>query len=300
MKKLHWIICAIVLAVAVLGVAGYFLIDIFTPKVGLSLAGPGSGYHTVLQAALERAGFTVLTDAGEGQTQQIEALVKKGADVLIVQAADASNGEKITEAAGDVPVLFIGHKPENPGEGYFAGYDPAQLGQLQASLLESYFSKADTNGDKAVDYMLLSGSAADGYFRGAAEAAEGYKTVKLEETVCDGTAEGAKDACRQAFSKYGRDLELIFCSTSRLAQGAVAAIRESGRTPGRDVIVFGAGTVQQCEGYVRTGAITAAVVEDDDALFGEIIRVTRGLLGGRDVARENYVNYKLLTPENVN
>ncbi len=300
MKKLHRIVCAIVLAVVILGVVGYFLIDLVTPKVGLSLAGADSRYHTILQTALEKAGFTVLTDTGEDEGGRIEALVKKGADLLIVQAADPAQAEMITEKAGEIPVLFIDRKPENPDAGYFVGYDPVQRGQMQAALLESYFVKADANGDKAVAYMLLSGEDKDGYFQGADAAAEAYKTIKLEEAVCADTEEGAMAACKQAFSRYGRDLELILCSSSRLAQGAVEAIRESGRTPGRDVIVFGAGTVQQCEAYVRTGAITAAVVEDEEAFFDEVIRVTRALLGGRNAARENYVNYKLLTHENVN
>ncbi len=298
MKKKQWIICAIVLSVIVLGVAGYFLIDLFTPNVGLCLVGEDSQYG-IVQTALEKAGFTVLTDAGESQEKQISALVQAGVDLIIVQAADPSDVSGILEKAGETPVLFIGNAPENLSGSYLAGYDPKQLGAMQAALLVDYFAKADVNGDKLVEYMLLSGSDKDGYFQGANEAAEGYKTIKLEEAVCDGTIEGAKALCKQAFSKYGRDLELIFCSSGELARGAVAAIRESGRTAGRDVVVFGAGTAAQCQEYVRTGAITAAIVEDEEALCDEIVRVTRALLSGREVAQENYVSYKLLTHENV-
>lgn len=300
MKKKQWIICAIVLSVIVLGVVGYFLIDLFTPKLGLCLAGADSQYDGVVKSALEKAGYTVLTDSGQSQEQQIGALVHRGADLLIVEAADPTDVSGILEQAGEVPVLFIGHAPENLSGSYFAGYDPKQLGTMQAELLGSFFAKADVNGDKLVDYMLLSGSDKDGYFQGANEAAGAYKTIKLEEVVCDGTVSGAKELCKQAFSKYGRDLELIFCSSGELAQGAVAAIRESGRTPGRDVIVFGAGTAEQCQEYVRTGAITAAVVEDEAAFCEEIIRVARDLLKGKETEQKNYVNYKLLTHENLN
>ena len=280
------------------------LIDAVTPKVGLCLANAGSEMEEMLQSTLKKAGYTVLIQNGENdpqkQSQQVEKLRQKGVKLLIVQPVDPADTAAILEKAAETPVLFIGAEPENLGESYFAGWNTQKLGHMQAGLLERYFTKADVNGDRYVDYMLLSASDNSVYFRAVEEAAGAYETVKLEETVCDGTAEGAKEICKQAFSKYGRDLELIFCDSSALALGAMEAVRENGRTPGRDVIIIGAGMEKASEEAIRTGAITAALAEDTEALCQQIVQTVKDLLSGKETAQKNYVDYKVITHENVN
>ncbi len=304
MKKFHLIICAIVLSVVIMGIGGYMLIDAVTPKVGLCLAGADSDMEDMLRDGLKRAGYTVLIEKGENdpekQSQQVERLRQKDVKLLIVQPVDPADTAEILEMAAETPVLFIEAEPENLGEGYFVGWNQQKLGYMQAALLERYFTKADVNRDRYVDYMLLSASDKDAYFRAVEEIAGAYKTIKLEEVVCDGTAEGAKAICKQAFSKYGRDLELIFCDSSALALGAVEAIRENGRTPGRDVVVIGAGTAEACEEAIRTGAMTAALVEDTVALCDQVVQAAKNLLSGKAIEQRYYVDYKLLTHESVN
>jgi methyl-galactoside transport system substrate-binding protein len=304
MKKFHLLICAIILSVVIIGIGGYMLIDAVTPKVGLCLANAGSGMEEMLQVSLKKAGYTVLIPNGENdplkQAQQVEKLRQDGARLLIVQPVDPADTAAILEKAAETPVLFVGAEPENLGKSYFAGWNTQKLGHMQAGLLERYFTKADVNGDRYVDYMLLSASDNSVYFRAVEEAAGAYETVKLEEMVCDGTADGAKEICKQAFSKYGRDLELIFCDSSALALGAVEAVRENGRTPGRDVIIIGAGMEKASQEAVRTGAITAALVEDTEALCQRIVQTVKNLLSGKETEQKNYVDYKVITHENVN
>ena len=301
MKRFHWIIVALVLSVLIMGIGGYMLIDLVTPKVGLCLANADSEMEAMLRDGLKLAGYTVLMEnGGENQEQQVEKLRQKGVKLLIVQPTDPANTSVILEMAAGTPVLFVETEPENLGEGYFVGWDGQKLGYMQAALLERYFTKTDVIGDRYVDYMLLSASNNEGYFRAVEETASTYKTVKLEEASCDGSADGAKVICKQAFSKYGRDLELIICDSSALALGAIEAIRDNGRTPGWDVIVIGAGAEAECKEAVRTGAMIAALVEDPAALCQQVIATVKKLLGGKEIAQIYYVDYKLLTHENVN
>ncbi len=303
MKKFHVLICAIVLSVVIIGIGGYLLIDAVTPKVGLCLANADSEMEEMLQSALKKAGYTVLIQNGENnpkkQAQQVEKLHQKGVKLLIVQPVDPADTAAVLEKAAETPVLFVGAEPENLGESYFVGWNTQRLGHTQARLLERYFTKADVNGDRYVDYMLLSASDNSVYFRAVEEAAGAYETVKLEETVCDGTADGAKEICKQAFSKYGRDLELIFCDSSALALGAMEAVRENGRAPGRDVIIIGAGMEKASEEAIRTGAITAVLAEDAEALCQQIVQTVKYLLGGKETEQKNYVDYKVITHENI-
>ncbi len=302
MKKIHWSIWAIILSTLIMGIVGYLLIDLVTPKIGLCLAGADSEMEELLQSALKKAGYTVLIENGENnqdtQNRQVESLRKKGVKLLVVQLVDAENAEAVLTRAGDTPVLFIDREPENLGESYFVGWSEQKLGHMQAALLDRYFTKADVNGDRYVKYMLLSALEDEQYLKAITEMAGTYSAVKLEEAIC-GSAADAKAILKQAFSKYGRDLELVFCDSSALALGAVEAIRENGRTPGRDVVVIGAGAEAECENAIRTGAITAALVEDKAALCQQVVQIAKKLMWGEDAEQICYVDYKILTHENI-
>ena len=303
MKKLHLLICAIVLSVLILGVGGGLLIDAVTPKVGLCLAGTDEEYGLMLQEALEKVGCTVLVADGENdrqiQIEKAQALLSKGADLLVVQLVDTADAAQYLSLAGDTPVLFVDDAPESLDEGYFVGFDREQLGAMQAALVERYFVKSDINGDKRVNYLLLSGMEKEDYASGFQKAAAQYNATKLEQLVYDKTVDGAKLLCKQAFSKYGRDIEVILCDSSKAAQGAVAAIEELGRIPGRDVVVFGTGTEKQCAEAVLTGVVTAAIVKDQTALCNALTRVVEELLGDKDVPQITYVDHKIFTQENI-
>lgn len=300
------LICGVFL-ILIMGLAGYFTKGILAPKVGLCLSGANSSLEKDLRSELVLAGYTVLSHNGansqEKQNQQVEALLQKGVDVLVIQPVDAASVAKILQMAVETPVVFIGHEPADLGNAYYVGCDTAQEGAVQARLLDVFFAKTDINGDKKVEYMLLSGPENDPasrlYAQNVTKAMSQYSAEKLQDTFCDGTTATARTLCRQAFSKYGRDLELILCSDDALALGAIAAVKDSGRTPGRDVIIFCAGTEAGLKEVIRTGALTAAVVEDTQGVFDRIVQVVDCLHNGETVSQRNYVNYKVLTIDNV-
>ena len=300
------LICG-VLVVLIMGLAGYFTKGILTPKVGLCLSGSDSKIEKDLRNKLVRAGYTVLSRNGENnqeqQNQQVSALLQKDVDVLVIQPVDATAVAQILQMAVETPVVFIGHKPADLGNAYYVGCDILQEGEVQTQLLDTFFAKADINGDKKVEYMILSGPAEDPmsslYAENVTAAMAKYSTEKLQEVFCDGTSAAAKTLSRQAFSKYGRDLELILCSDDALALGAISAVKDGGRTPGRDVIIFCVGTEDSLKESIRTGALTAAVVEDTEAVYARIVQVVDHLDKGETVSQINYVRYKILTIENV-
>lgn len=300
------LICAI-LVILFMGLAGYFTKGILAPKVGLCLSGSDSNLEKDLRKELVLAGCSVLSRQGENdqamQNQQVEALLQKGVDVLVIQLVDVTAAAQILQLAVETPVVFIDREPAVLGNGYYVGCDVPQEGQVQAQLLDSFFSKADINGDKRVEYMVLSGPEDDPlsklYAQNVTTQMHLYSAEKLQETFCDGTAAAARTLCRQAFSRYGRDLELVLCSDDDLALGAIAAVKDGGRTPGRDVIIFGMGTEAKLKEAVRTGALTAAVVEDPDAMYDQIAQLVGGLVKGQQVSQKNYVRYKVLTIENA-
>ncbi|MBQ3000210.1 MAG: substrate-binding domain-containing protein [Oscillospiraceae bacterium] len=304
------IICVVLVAL-VLALAGYFTKGILFPNVGVCLSGVGSAAGQELGKALRDkltlSGFTVTSrnsgDDREKQIQQVKELLEKGVDALVLQPVSEDVLAEILPLAAETPVVVVGTEPENLGNAYFIGCDKDQQARAQAQLVGQMFAKADINGDRMVKYMLLTGLEEDPeavrYVQNVEEVLSTVSASVLQKAAVELTEEAGKNACKQAISKYGRDLELIFCGDSALTVGAVEAVKSSGRTPGRDVIIFGVGSLEDCRELVRTGALTAAVVEDMDAIRDQIVQAVRNLTGGKETAKKTYVEHIVLTIENI-
>lgn len=298
------VLIGVILVILLMGVAGYFTKGLLTPKIGLCLNGADSALYNELTLA----GYTVLSrnceNNQETQNQQVEELLQEKVDVLVVQSVDADAASQILQIAVETPVIFIGTEPTELGNAYYVGCDASQQGVVQAQMLQSFFGKADINGDRLVDYMTISGPeevpVSRVYLESVSTAMAGKNVVQLEEAYCSADAAEAKELCRQAFSKYGRDLELILCNSESVALGAANAVRDSGRVPGRDVIIFAVGKETQLKEMVRTGVLTAAAVEDTNAIFGRIVRLVDELTKDKTVEQKQYISYKIWTIDNVN
>lgn len=310
MRKRNIIIGVVLVALA-LTVAGFCIIEFLFPKVGVCLSGAGvnAGQELgqALRSELVRSGCTVLNrNAGnhrEKQLDQVKELLSKDVDVLVLQPVAEDALAEILPLAGNTPVIVVGTEPEDLGKAYFVGCDKDQQAQAQAELVKQMFAKADINSDRTVKYMLLTGPEEDPetvrYVQNVEEVLTSASVSKLQETAVERTVEAGKNACKQALSKYGRDMELIFCGDSALTAGAVEAVKSSGRTPGRDVVIFGVGSLEGCREQVRTGALTVAVVEDISTIRDRIVQTVKGLAGGKDVQQRAYVPHIVLTIENI-
>jgi methyl-galactoside transport system substrate-binding protein len=298
------VLIGVILVILLMGVAGYFTKGLLTPKIGLCLNGADSALYNELTLA----GYTVLSrnceNNQETQNRQVEELLQEKVDVLVVQSVGADAASQILQIAVETPVIFIGTEPTELGNAYYVGCDASQQGVAQAQMLQSFFGKADINGDRLVDYMVISGPEnapqSQVYLQSVATAMAEKSAIRLEEAYCDPDADTAKKLCRQAFSKYGRDLELILCNSASVALGAANAVRDSGRVPGRDVIIFAIGKETQLKEMVRTGVLTAAAVEDTNAVLGRVVRLIEELTKNKTVEQKQYINYKIWTIDNVN
>ena len=291
------ILIGVILVVLLMGVAGYFTRGLFTIKVGLCL----SGTDGTLRDALALAGYTVLSRNGENdqekQNQQVNELLNEKVDILVVQLIDTDAAAQILQAALEIPVIFVGNEPEELGSGYYVGCDLSQQGAAQVRMLERFFGKADINGDRLVDYMVISGPEempqSQLYLQSVAAAMDGKAVALLEEAYCQNSAEDARKLCRDAFSKYGRDLELILCNSASAAQGAVQAIEDGRRQPGKDVIIFAVGTETQLRRMVDENRITAAVVEDTSGIHNRVAWLVGALKKDEAADQKQYVDYKI-------
>lgn len=111
------------------------------------------GYETDLQYA---------EDDIPNQLAQIENMVTKGADVLVIAAIDGSTLSDILQKAHDAGILVIAYDrliTKTPNVDYYVTFDNFQVGVLQASQIETALKLKDGNGPYNIE--LFGGSPDD-------------------------------------------------------------------------------------------------------------------------------------------
>lgn len=299
----------ICLVALLMGLAGYFTRGFLSPKVGICIENLESTDNITLEKELREtlvlAGYTVFVEqAGDSQATQVgqvQKLLLEKVDVLVVDILQENATEEILQMAVETPVIFIGDEPENIGNGYYVGLDKTAPGKMQAHLVDILFQTMDVNGDNLVDYVVLTdeGNTA---FNAAVQGTlkqTGQKTVLLEVLFGNGTAEAAQTLCTQAISRYGMDLEVIFCSSDEIALGAIAAVEATGLKAGKDVLILGVGGTEKAMEALSQGKLLSTITENPDGVREKIVQMTKALANGKALSGKSYVNHIAAVCDNI-
>ena len=270
-------------------------------------------YRQELERALTDNGYAVtVMDAGNDQSKQdtqVAELIKKNTDVLILEPVMTSALDTVAEQAqkGKVPVVFVNRQPEEKTldsweKLCFVGYDTAQPGQLQAQLLSG---EADINGDGCVSYAILAGPEdhLDAILRsdGCTEMLEQMNMLTQALAVSNGafTREEGQRRCAMLLSQYGKDIEVLFCNSDELAFGAIEAIKDGGRTVGKDIFLYGIDGQRQALLFIRSGDLTGTVSVDIPGQVQQVLDAVKTYLMGGTAKKVNYTDHIAIDQTNV-
>jgi D-xylose transport system substrate-binding protein len=181
-------------------------------------------------------------DAGK-QQQQAEAVITRGAKVLVLDAVDvASAGSIVNRAkAAKIPVVSYGRLVADAPLDYYVSIDPYKVGQQQAQVL---LDTLDKQGKTTPRIVMINGSPTDSnsapYKKGAKDVFDkaGVKIVKSYDTP-DWTPDKAQQEMEQAITGLGKNgFDAVYSANDGMAGGAIAAMKSAGIDP-RKVPVTG-------------------------------------------------------------
>lgn len=290
------------------------------PQVALCLRqaddGLTAGYHTALESALTKAGYTVtLADAKNDQAEQlaqIDVFIAEGYDLLVVDPVLVAEAETVLEKAKaeEIPVIFINHEPaaavlESWDKTCFVGSDAAAPGLMQGELVLDLPNRGDVNGDGVLSYVVVGGP-------------EDHMDAKLRAETCvealaeadlpllhlctgagDWTRESGERLCREVLAKYGRDIEVVFCSNGAMAVGAAAAISDSGWILGRDIYLVGIDADQEVLNLVQQDKMIGTVGNDIQSQVDQVLAAAVLLLEEQPVEDRYYIDYTPVTRQTM-
>ena len=267
-----------------------------------------------LVEGFEKAGYATLIEYAEDdaskQAMQIENMITKGADALIVVAVDGAALTDACEKAKAEGILVIAEDrliTNTDAVDYYVTFDLVKMGGLQGKHIEEKLDLANAAGPFNLE--IFSGSQDDPnaklFYQGAMEVLKPYidsgkLVIKSGQTEYDVTAipgwatEKATSRMDDLLSGYYADakIDAVLVAADCLAMGVVSSLEAAGYGSGD--LAFPVVTGQDAElaaiKSIKAGKQTMTAFLDASKLVEIIVPLVTDLLAGKEVAPTSTYN----------
>lgn len=302
--------------------------DLADKKVGVCIYQFSDNFMTLFRTELEdylvKLGFSkdnITIQDGQNdqatQSNQIDAFIADGVDVLIINPVNTSSAETITDKVVDagIPLVYINREPgedeearwdENGWDVTYVGCDARQSGTFQGEIISDLGLDAiDKNGNGKIDYVMIEGDPenVDAKYRTefSIKALEdaGLEVNCLDDQVGNWDQATAQQLVANSLSQYGDDVEVVFCNNDAMALGALQSIEAAGRTVGEDIYLVGVDALTEALDNVASGKMTGTVFNDHFSQSHAAAIAAANYLTGTE--NEHYIgcDYVKVTADNV-
>ena len=170
------------------------------------------------------------------QQNQAEAVLTKGACILVVDPQDAEQAAVIVQKARatQVPVISYDRLIQDSDLAYYVSFDNVKVGELQGQYLADLFQKGANGLKQGANLVLLAGAQTDNnallFRQGALDKLQplvDQKKIKLvfDQYTPNWDPTRAQNLMEGALTKQGNDIQMVYAANDTLANAAIAALR---------------------------------------------------------------------------
>ena len=312
MKKLLALVLVVVMALGMVSLANAEA----APKIGICIYKYDDNFMTLyreeLQSYLESKGAQVTVVDGKNdqaeQTNQINAFIAEGVDLLIVNLVQSTAAASVIDLAkaADIPVVFINREPSAEDMQLwdkicYVGADARQSGTFQGEIIAETANKGDFNGNGTVDYVMIIGDPenVDAQYRTEfsikALTDAGLQVNELFAQRGDWDQAKGQELAATALAQFGDQIDVIFCNNDAMALGAVQAIKDAGRVVGENIYLVGVDALDEAVELVNNGEMTGTVLNDHIGQSHTAADVALEIIGGATPEKNYTVDYVKVT-----
>jgi len=286
------------------------------PKIGVCIYKYDDTYISTVRQALEKEAegkAELLLNDGKNdqgtQNDQVDLLIQRGVDVLLVNVVDVGASGTIINKAKDagIPLIFFNREPsaqvlKTYDKARFIGTNAKDAGIIQGEIIAEEWKSGDydTNGDGVMQYVMFKGEPDNP--EAVARTEYSIKTVKdagieCEEIalqVCNWDTELANRAMEAWLSKFGEKIEFVVANNDGMAQGAVAALQAAGYNKGGDskfIPVVGVDATDAAKELITKGYMTGTVLQDGEAMAKALFAVSMNAAEGKEYTEGTNYQY---------
>jgi len=326
MKKILALVLATIMMVSLFGIASA---EVKTYKVGYSIYQYTDNFMTLYRNELEAYFKSLETDTMKfelfpadakndmaEQTNQMNNFVTQGMDVIILNPVQTSSADVLIDIAvtNDIPLVLINREPLaydadgntldmaydgilNNDKVCYVGADARQSGTYQGELILATANQGDINGDGKISFIMVQADPEniDAQYRTEfsvkALTDAGKEVECLDSQVGNWDQTKGQELCGNALTKFGYDVEVVFCNNDGMAMGALTAIQTAGRVIGEDIYLVGVDALPEAVEAIKAGEMTGTVLNDHVGQSHAAVDVAIQLLKGEEIQDYYWVNY---------
>ena len=285
-------------------------------KIGVLIYKYDDTYISTVRQALEKEGKDMniellMNDAKGDQAQQndqLDILIEKDVDALIVNIVDIGAAESVIEKAkaADIPVVFFNREPDaevikSYDKARFVGTKPEEAGIIQGEIMAEIWEAGefDRNGDDTIQYVMLKGDADNPEAIARTEYSiktlndKGIKTEELGLQVANWDTDKANQAVEAWLAKDGDKIEYVIANNDGMASGAISALQNAGYNKGeadKYIPVFGVDATDEAKDLIEKEFMSATVKQDGEAMAKAVIAMAMN--AGKDKDFIDGTDYK--------
>jgi methyl-galactoside transport system substrate-binding protein len=286
--------------------------------------------NTIEQSASGKATLTMVDsqNAQPVQNDQVDQFITRGMKTIAINPVDRTAAATIIgkARAANVPVVFFNREPfENDmrlwDKVYYVGAKAEQSGTMQGEIAAEWWKahpEADKNNDGIMQYIMLKGEPGhqDAELRTEysikAVQAAGIQVQLLAEDTAMWQRPTAVDKMDAFWSRFGDQIEVVFCNNDDMALGVIESLRKAGFfSNNRFLPVLGVDATPPALQALAEGTLLGTVLNDaanqGKATFdlayalatGANPTTTAGAMDGKycwvpyqKVTRDNYRNFQ--------
>jgi len=253
--------------------------------------------------SVEKAGYKLLfkeaADAAANQEDQIRELVMSGVDVLAFAPSKVEGWDAILKEVKDagIPVVVLDRAVNVADQDLFVthiGSDMKAEGVRAGKWLLNYLKQQGKTGEVKIAVLEgVSGSTPAVYRdKGFRETIAADANLKIVETApADFNFAKGKEVMADFMKKEAGKIDVVFAHNDDMALGAIEAIQEAGKVPGKDIIIVGVDATKKGFEAIIAGKMNATI-ECSPLLGPQLVDAVKDILAGKKLEKNILTNEK--------
>lgn len=234
------------------------------------------------------------------QNSQIDELINKNVDVILLNLVDVHDSEAIINKIkkSNIPVILFNREPaslnwiKSYDKSLYVGTEACESGNIQAEIIIEEIKRnnlKDKNKNESLEIILLQGEPDNIEAQLRSECVirklnnRNIRTNIIAEEYCNWEKECATQKIEELFLKFGDSIELIISNNDEMAIGAVSALQKYGYNtgdPNKYIAIVGVDGTEEARALIEKGFMNGTIIQDSEEMANALYRIGKNLAKG--------------------
>ncbi|MHC1773438.1 MAG: substrate-binding domain-containing protein [Flexilinea sp.] len=304
MKKYFSLLSLVVLIFVMVGFAAFDAEaadgDIVIAALINNLADENTKFNAEgIEARAKELGVECIINDGKNdlntQISQAEDMIIQGVDAIILHAISSEGSSVVVDMCNEanIPVVVMNLSVESEDYTSYVGVYDVYAGEMQGNYVSELLGG---KGNIAIIEGVMGQGAQILRDEGLSNTILKEEGINLLAQKTGNWSRADAMALTEDWLTSYPDLNAILCHNDDMAMGALLACEAAGRD---DIIIAGVDAIPDALEAIQEGRMDVTVFQNAKEIGGSSLETAVKLAKGETVEKDNYIDFELVTPENI-